>query len=112
MPWWSWIVIWVALAALAALFAVVLGLWIFRRMMATVHEAETVGELLGNSDFARTAPSNTPASEVPAVFLSPATARALRDEGKKARGAARRERRVRMRTERNQPQLLRDLPHL
>ena len=44
MPWWSWIVIWIALVALSLLFFVVLGARLFRQFMATVKELEAAGE--------------------------------------------------------------------
>ena len=44
MPWWSWIVIWIALVALSLLFFVVLGVRLFRQFMATVKELGAAGE--------------------------------------------------------------------
>ena len=44
MPWWSWIVIWIALVALSLLFFVVLGVRLFRQFMATVKELGEAGE--------------------------------------------------------------------
>ena len=38
MPWWSWILIWVALVALSLLFYVLLGIRLFRQFMATMKD--------------------------------------------------------------------------
>ena len=44
MPWWSWIVIWIALVALSLLFFVVLGARLFRQFMATAKELGEAAE--------------------------------------------------------------------
>ena len=44
MPWWSWIVIWIALVALSLLFFVVLGVRLYRKFMATVKELGEAAE--------------------------------------------------------------------
>ena len=38
MPWWSWILIWIALVALSLLFYVLLGIRLFRQFMATMKD--------------------------------------------------------------------------
>ena len=44
MPWWSWIVIWIALVALSLLFFGVLGVRLFRQFMATLKELGEAAE--------------------------------------------------------------------
>src|SRR6478752_9901830 len=46
MPWWSWILIWVALVSLSLLFFVVMGVRLFRQFMATVKELGEAGDKL------------------------------------------------------------------
>ena len=48
MPWWSWILIWIALIALSLLFFVLMGVRLFRQFMATVKELGAAGDKLGH----------------------------------------------------------------
>ena len=129
MPWWSWIVIWIALVALSLLFFGVLGVRLFRQFMATVKELGEAGERF--SGFASApltsgstavhvgglesdgddAGHGTGAHAAPgsAVFAPPASMRHDYHASKVARQEARRQRRIRRKTERGQPQALRDI---
>jgi hypothetical protein len=129
MPWWSWIVIWIALVALSLLFFVVLGARLFRQFMATAKElgeaggrfstfpsgAGTsgsadvhVGRVGSDGDDAGdgTGPLAEPGS---AVFASPVQMRHDYRASKFARQEARRMRRIQRKTDRGQPQRLRDI---
>ena len=48
MPWWSWILIWIALVALSLLFYVLLGIRLFRQFMATLKDLGAAGRKLGH----------------------------------------------------------------
>jgi len=129
MPWWSWIVIWIALVALSLLFFVVLGVRLYRQFMATVKElgqaeerfstvpsgpgtfssaAVHVGRVGSDvddpGDGSRSLPE--PGS---AVFASPVQMRHDYRASKFARQEARRRRRIQRKTDRGQPQRLRDI---
>jgi hypothetical protein len=129
MPWWSWIVIWIALVALSLLFFVVLGARLFRQFMATAKELGEAGERFstfpsgtGTSGSADvhvgrvgsdgddagdgTGPLAEPGS---AVFASPVQMRHDYRASKFARQEARRLRRIQRKTDRGQPQRLRDI---
>jgi hypothetical protein len=116
MPWWSWIVLWVAVAALAALFVLYLGFRLYRGFLAVIEAMGDAGDALasvpGRPDDGYHATVGSGAARLPAVFRDPAEVRAERAEGKRWRALARAQRRVRRRASRGQPQLLRDLPHL
>ncbi len=123
MPWWSWIVIWIALVALSLLFFVVLGVRLFRQFMATVKELGEAGERFSAFPAAaapsadRPAPTATaagPAADRPpepgsAVFASPVQMGHDYRASKAARQEARRQRRVQRKADRGQPQRLRDI---
>jgi hypothetical protein len=112
MPWWSWILIWVALVALSLLFYVLLGIRLFRQFMATVKDLSAAGEKLGHlaplqlphagADTAGPRPGS-------AVFASPALMRHDYEASKSSRREQRRHRRVQRKTDRGQPQALGDL---
>ena len=129
MPWWSWIVIWIALIALSLLFFVVLGVRLYRQFMATVKELGEAGERFSTlpsgpgtlrsadvhlgrvgsgvddaGDGSRPLPE--PGS---AVFASPVQMRHDYRASKFARQEARRMRRIQRKTDRGQPQRLRDI---
>lgn len=125
MPWWSWIVIWIALVALSLLFFVVLGVRLYRQFMATVNELGAAGERFGHlpsgpdasgsvavhvgpldSDSAGGAAALEPGS---AVFAPPALMRHEYHASKLARQEARRIRRIQRKRDRGQPQALRDI---
>ena len=120
MLWWMWIVLWVALVAVSVIFLVVVGFRVFRRGMRTLGEfGEAMDRLQVDApvadtvdDGAAAARSGAPGIPVPAVFSAPATVRAARDLAKTRRIDDRRARRVAKRAEREQPQLLQDMPHL
>ncbi|MDQ0821045.1 hypothetical protein QFZ79_003417 [Arthrobacter sp. V4I6] len=111
MPWWSWIVIWIALVALSLLFFAVLGVRLFRQFMTTVKELGEAGDRF--SQLPSTAPSPIPAEPgaVPgsAVFTPPARIRHEYHAAKSARQEARRLRRIQRKTDRGQPQRLHDI---
>ncbi|MHA7223033.1 hypothetical protein ACX80S_12020 [Arthrobacter sp. RHLT1-20] len=129
MPWWSWIVIWIALVALSLLLFVVLGVRLFRQFMTTVRELGEAGERFSSFPSAPAGPgsaavhidavdfdgagtdaaSGAHAAPGSAVFAPPARMRHEYDASKLARQEARRLRRVRRKTDRGQPQALRDI---
>jgi hypothetical protein len=129
MPWWSWIVIWIALIALSLLFIGVLGVRLFRQFMATAKELGEAGDRFSNfasgqltsgsalvhvgavgSDGDGGGPGSGPqATPGSAVFAPPEVMRHDYDASKTARQEARRLRRIRRKTERGQPQALRDI---
>ncbi|HEY1156816.1 MAG TPA: hypothetical protein VGE95_11065 [Arthrobacter sp.] len=112
MPWWSWILIWVALVAVALLFYVLLGIRLFRQFMATMKDLSAAGAKLGHlgptevpdesGDLSRAVPGS-------AVFASPAVMRHDYEASKLARREERRRRRVQRKKDRGQPQALGDL---
>ena len=112
MPWWSWIVIWIALVALSLLFFVVLGVRLFRQFMTTVKElgeaADRFGQLPATAENAGPGAPVTP-EQGSAVFAPPARIRHEYHAGKSARREARRVRRVQRKTDRGQPQRLHDI---
>src|ERR671920_47403 len=63
MPWWTWILIWIALIALSLLFYLVLGIRLFRKFMVTVRELGAAGEKLGHLPEASPVPLDAGASE-------------------------------------------------
>lgn len=125
MPWWSWIVIWIALVALSLLFFVVLGVRLFRSFMTTAKELgdaaerfsrfptgpEAGGNDSGGVDSGADPGTASGAHPVPgsAVFASPDRVRHDYRTAKIARQEARRVRRVRRKADRGQPQSLRDI---
>lgn len=112
MPWWSWILIWLALVAVALLFYVLLGIRLFRQFMATVKDLAAAGEKLGHLSPVEVAgePAD-PSGPLPgsAVFASPAVMRHDYEASKWARREERRRRRVQRKKDRGQPQALGDL---
>ena len=111
MEWWTWILLWLALAALSLLFLGFLAWRLFRGFTALMEEAGRASELLA-PDFG-TAERTAEERRVPlAVFAAPAVVRTQNAVASRARKWQRLERRVRRRSLHGQPQLLRDLPHL
>ena len=113
MPWWFWILLWIALIALSLLLHVMLGFRLFRKFMATVRELGEAGKRFSNispttetSDvdgmFERSAPGS-------AVFASPEQMRHDYLTAKAFRQEVRRQRRVQRKAERGQPQSLHDI---
>jgi hypothetical protein len=124
MPWWSWIVIWIALIALSLLFFGVLGVRLYRQAMNTLEELGDAAERLsripspsapeaGSATAEADAPDGTDAGPRPvpgdAVFASPARMRHDYHASKFARQNARRLRRIQRKKDRGQPQALRDI---
>jgi hypothetical protein len=126
MPWWSWILIWIALIALSLLFYLLLGIRLFRKFMVTVRELGAAGEKLGHLPEASPVPGNPGASDPAdnprgdaasrphlapgtAVFASPHRMRHDYHASKASRAEARRQRRIRRKAGRGQPQRLRDI---
>jgi hypothetical protein len=122
MPWWSWIVIWIALVALSLLFFVVLGARLFRKFMATAKELGEAGERFSTFPAAPvpSVPSVDgagadgpdavpPADPGSAVFASPVQMGHDYRAAKVARQDARRRRRVQRKRDRGQPQRLHDI---
>jgi len=113
MPWWFWILLWIALIALSLLLFLTLGYSLYRKFIATVHELAAAGERFSNlspspetSDVAATEPQPEPGS---AVFASPEQMRHDYLTAKAFRQEARRQRRVKRKAERGQPQSLDDI---
>jgi hypothetical protein len=117
MPWWSWILIWVALVALSLLFYVLLGIRLFRQFMATVKDLGAAGEKLGQlgpmetaeAFTGRTTTGRTTPHPGSAVFASPTVMRHDYEASKSSRQEERRLRRVQRKIDRGQPQALGDL---
>jgi hypothetical protein len=121
MPWWSWILIWIALVAVSLLFYVLLGIRLFRQFMATVKDLGAAGERFGTSlgdltdpapDLGRGAEARPePNRPMPgsAVFASPTQMRHDYLTSKSSRREERRRRRVQRKADRGQPQALRDI---
>jgi hypothetical protein len=121
MPWWSWILIWIALTAVSLLFYVLLGIRLFRQFMATVRDLGAAGERFGASlgDLTDPAPDLGRETEAPhqaqrplpgsAVFASPMQMRHDYLTSKSSRREERRRRRVQRKADRGQPQALRDI---
>ena len=114
MPWWSWILIWIALIALSLLFYVLLGIRLYRQFMAVMKDLGAAGEKVGHlAPAAAINADGTPwrASTPPgtAIFASPARMRHDYDASKSSRREGRRQRRVQRRRDRGQAQSLADL---
>jgi Flp pilus assembly protein TadG len=122
MPWWSWILIWIALVALSLLFFGVLGVRLYRQFMTALNELTDAADRLSlASSRSGTAGSETDdagagaTGEAPrslpgdAVFASPSLMRHHYHASKISRQNARRLRRIQRRKDRGQPQALRDI---
>jgi hypothetical protein len=115
MPWWSWIVIWIALVALSLLYVVLLGIKVWRDFRTTAKSLEASGNRLRKHARARRAELEAqlapamPRSQGVAVFASPEQMKDDYTAAKAARVSQRRRRRVARRAERGQPQSLRDI---
>lgn len=110
MEWWTWILLWLALVALSLLFLGFLAWRLFKGFTALMEELGRAGELLTPSN-----PVNEESDRVqqlPAAFRDPEEVRAHIAVATRERRWRRLERRVRRRSLRGQPQLLRDMPHL
>lgn len=115
MPWWFWILLWVALVAVSLLFYFVLGVRLFRKFMATVKDLGAAGDKLGRvgplpgSDHQDQQPGTARPAAGSAVFASPADMRHDYEASKSSRREERRLRRVQRKKDRGQPQALTDL---
>ena len=111
MPWWSWILIWIALVALSLLFYVLLGIRLFRQFMATLKDLGAAGDRLGHLSpgVPPAAPEQAAHAQGAAVFASPVQMRHDYEASKSSRREQRRLRRVQRKTDRGQPQALGDL---
>lgn len=113
MPWWSWILIWIALIALSLLVYVLLGIRLYRQFMSVMKDLGTAGQKMGHLPPAKAADAGLhgsgPAQPGAAVFASPARMRHDYDASKSSRREGRRQRRVQRRRDRGQPQSLGDL---
>ncbi|MCC9196693.1 hypothetical protein QNO08_09270 [Arthrobacter sp. zg-Y820] len=112
MPWWSWILIWAALIVAAAAFYALIGWRIFRKLMATLREAETAVSSLAVSAPAAAPPAEKSPDAELGIFADPILVKVRYEEGKEARQAGRRERRISRRLANGQPRALRDFPGL
>jgi hypothetical protein len=115
MSWWMWLVLWIALVAVSALFLLAVGFQVFRKAMATLDEFGKASSLLDAAPpthASDAAAGEGPDSPVPAVFAQPSEVRRANHEARLRRQGRRRERRIRRRAENRRPQLVGDLPHL
>lgn len=120
MPWWSWIVIWVALLALSLLYVVLLGIKLWRHVVRLGKEfSDASARLGGPSGRFDGIPSDSLASSSDAerepgwaVHGDPGDLAAEYRAGKRQRGADRTQRRVERRALRSQAQSLRDLARI
>ncbi|WP_426995813.1 hypothetical protein [Pseudarthrobacter sp. N5] len=113
MPWWSWILIWIALVALSLLLYVLLGIRLFRQFMATFRALAAAGDKLSLVPPRSAEPHDdgTRSSPAPgaAVFASPEQMRHDYLTSKSSRREVRRQRRIQRKSDRGQPQSLRDI---
>lgn len=114
MPWWSWIVIWVALAIAALLYLGALGYWLFRRFLAATDDLQVAMDRLSVAPSAAVGDGtadtvDTTTERDLGIFTDPIEARRHYDATRQARRDARRRRRMARKVERGQPQSLRDL---
>ena len=113
MPWWSWILLWVALIAVSLLCYLLLGIRLFRKVMATLRELSAAGAKLGHLPAAPEQPQDDGGTRRPvpgsAVFASPEQMRHDYFAAKASRRELRRQRRIKRKAERGQPQSLHDI---
>lgn len=96
---------------MSLLFYVLLGIRLYRQAMAVLKDLGAAGSKFGHLAPAMPGEPERPASAPPgaAVFATPAQMRHDYDASKSSRREDRRQRRVQRKTERGQPQSLRDL---
>jgi hypothetical protein len=119
VPWWSWVLIWVALGACTLAFLVLAAVYLVRKGLAVVRDAgAALGELTTRPSTVAAAEADaahdgggSPLRRAPgsAVFADPRLMRREYEEGRELRRLGRRDRRVERRRLRGQPQSLRDL---
>jgi hypothetical protein len=119
MPWWSWILIWIALVALSLLFIAFLGWKVWRGVSATAHtfsEVSAEREAYWDQSLERAKVQHVtePRTTVPgsAIFATPEEMKDDYVAAKEERRFARLQRRVARRKERGQLQSLRDIEAL
>ena len=119
MPWWSWILIWIALAALSLLFVVFLGFKLWRGASAVMRtfsdvSAERATYWDASLERAKVQHVTETRNVVPgaAVFATPEEMKDDYLAAKEERRFARLQRRVARRKERGQLQSLRDIEAL
>lgn len=113
MPWWFWILLWIALIALSLLLHLTLGYRLFRKFMATVHELGDAGKRFSNfsavPETSDLEAAETRPEQGTAIFASPEEMRHDYLTAKAFRQEVRRQRRVKRKAERGQPQSLHDI---
>lgn len=113
MPWWFWILIWVALAALTLLFLIYCGFRLYRGFTALARDVGSATAVLDRLSMPQTTPDPAAPADVDlAVFADPADKRTEYETGKVQRQERRRVDRVARRIDRGQPIAVRDLPGL
>ncbi|ALV45031.1 hypothetical protein MB46_05440 [Arthrobacter alpinus] len=119
MPWWSWILIWIALVALSLLFVALLGWRTWRDVSATARtfndvSAERAAYWDQSLERAKVRHVTEPRTTVPgsAIFATPEEMKDDYVAAKEERRFARLQRRVARRKERGQLQSLRDIEAL
>ncbi len=105
MPWWFWILLWIALIALSLLFHLTLGYRLYKKFMSTVHDLGAAGKRFSNlapsqetSDVESAEPRPAPGGS--AIFASPEQMRHDYLTAKAFRQEVRRQRRVKRKAER------------
>lgn len=87
MPWWSWVVIWAALVLALLGMLAFFAWWLFRKVMATAHEA---GALMEKAEILRQRSGDMRYTEFhSAVFDDPDELRAQREQATADRRVAR-----------------------
>ena len=119
MPWWSWILIWIALLAVSLLFVAFLAFKLWQGAMATMRtfshvSAEVTQNWDSSLERAEVQHVTEPRNVVPgaAVFATPEKMQQDSLAAKEERRFARLQRRVARRKERGQLQSLRDIEAL
>ncbi len=71
MPWWSWVLIWVGLAALLVLVLVICAVLLFRKLMALGDAVSHLGDQIDAATAAGQRVPSSPAGTLPAIFQNP-----------------------------------------
>lgn len=117
MPWFFWVLLWVVLGLIFLLSLVLGAIFLWRRAKALLAEAGRAQEELSAAYSSDAAALSAPASAKSALpvgwdaaFGDPALVRAVRDEERDGRVAARRERRIASLHAHGRPRRWEDLP--